>query len=555
MKNIDDLKAVNDIDDKFIEEAAPMEKTEGAEFKVEESRKKIVNFRKWGAIAAGVVLVAGIAAVAIINPFAKSDKDEVSSDRKANKTVAMNDMDTEKAGEDKVAENSAEKADDSKAAVEESLPGDGAEASDRSMEKESEAGSTKTSEFGKLIGESELAYEPDPGFYDDASSEEVYKSTKDVEVPEEDMSDIDIDDPYYPIENNAEALLLTAGRWNDNANWGFFLNLVNSDLISFPRYGLEPVNRIAVKLVDEDGNPIKGCVIEAYYNGGADADTPIWTSRTNKNGYAYVFCYDTENAKNVTVVAYDSSKSEKIADGSVEIASNDDSGQNGAEKEKNLVAVNSEIELKASAKSAENNGMQVMFIIDTTGSMGDEITYLQKDFAKIVEDVDVENIAYSVNFYRDTSDNYVTKCNPFSTDIKDIQKKLNDEYAGGGGDFPEAVAQILTETMNSGEWKDDCAKVAFLVFDAPPHDGTDAEILAAVKLAAAKGIHLVPVVASQADRDTELFGRALAIMTDGEYVFLTDDSGIGDSHLEPIIGDYEVQKLHDVIVDIIEEYK
>ena len=65
---------------------------------------------------------------------------------------------------------------------------------------------------------------------------------------------------------------------------------------------------------------------------------------------------------------------------------------------------------------------------------------------------------------------------------------------------------------------------------------------------------MVPIVASNADRTTELFGRALAIMTDGEYVFLTDDSGVGDSHLEPIIGDYEVEKLGDIIVDIINEF-
>lgn len=44
-------------------------------------------------------------------------------------------------------------------------------------------------------------------------------------------------------------------------------------------------------------------------------------------------------------------------------------------------------------------------------------------------------------------------------------------------------------------------------------------------------------------------------MTNGEYVFLTDDSDVGDSHLEHIIGDYEVQKLHDIVIDIINKYK
>ena len=118
------------------------------------------------------------------------------------------------------------------------------------------------------------------------------------------------------------------------------------------------------------------------------------------------------------------------------------------------------------------------------------------------------------------------------------------------------MAQILTETLaDSGYWAENSEKLAFLIFDAPPHAGTDEELDRAIRAAAAQGIHVVPVVASNADRETELFGRALAICTDGTYVFLTDDSGVGGSHLEPIIGNYDVEKLHDVIIRIINSYR
>ena len=133
---------------------------------------------------------------------------------------------------------------------------------------------------------------------------------------------------------------------------------------------------------------------------------------------------------------------------------------------------------------------------------------------------------------------------------------ISSEYAAGGGDTPEAVSDILYETITSnGDWRSDMNKVCFLIFDAPPHYGTEDRIVEAVESAAARGIHVVPVVASNAERETELFGRTLAICTDGEYVFLTDDSGVGDSHLEPIIGDYSVELLHDIIVRIINGYK
>ena len=189
-----------------------------------------------------------------------------------------------------------------------------------------------------------------------------------------------------------------------------------------------------------------------------------------------------------------------------------------------------------------------MFILDTTGSMGDEIAYLQKDFSSIAKEVEHEGLTFSIDFYRDEGDAYVTKTNGFTSDADAIIDLLNKESANGGGDTPEAVAKILEETLIKAQWSEKSNKIAFLIFDAPPHDGTDETIERAVKAAAEKGIKVVPVVASNADRETELFGRALAVMTGANYVFLTDDSGVGGSHLEPIIGEYEVELLHDIIV-------
>ena len=206
-------------------------------------------------------------------------------------------------------------------------------------------------------------------------------------------------------------------------------------------------------------------------------------------------------------------------------------------------------------KTTEDPALDLCFVVDTTGSMGDEMLFLQSEFTAITKAVGTENTRYSVNFYRDKGDEYVTKCSDFTTDIKSLQKTLNSEEAAGGGDYPEAVAEILKETVFDGGWKDDSVKLAFLIFDAPPHSGTEDTIVKAVEEAAKKGIRIIPIVASDSDRDTELFGRALSITTGGDYVFLTDDSGIGNSHTEPIIGNYEVRKLYDIIIDIIKDYR
>ena len=333
------------------------------------------------------------------------------------------------------------------------------------------------------------------------------------------------------IDNDAQAFVLTAGEWKDNENWGFFTNLVKSGTVTFPVFGLDPTNRIAVTLT-KDGAPAGNQPVELVDKDGK----VIWSAMSDKDGKAYVF-YKKDQAP---ALVRSGEASEKVTGGS-----NEQQGRAGTTE----VALN-----VAGTRKYEDT--QVMFILDTTGSMSDEIAYLQMDFASIAKEVDDGRTTFSVNFYRDEEDEYVTRCNPFTNDVKSVQAKINAEYADGGGDIPEAVAEILEETItNNDQWSSSANKIAFLIFDAPPHEGKEQQLDAAVRAAAEKGIRLVPVVSSGAERDTELFGRAIAAQTGGSYVFLTDDSGVGDSHLEPIVGDYEVELLHDVIVRNITELR
>ena len=335
-----------------------------------------------------------------------------------------------------------------------------------------------------------------------------------------------------------EAGQLTAGDWNDNDNWGFFSNLVNSGTISFPSFGIYPNNRTAVTVKDKDGSAVVNARV-VLLDGDGNA---LWSAVTNKEGTAYLFNQMKTPAVSVEVESGGKKQSYKLNDSK----DNEQSAKN---------TDSSDLEVTFDGKGELYKNTDIMFIVDSTGSMGDEMLFLQSEFTEITKAVGTENTRYSVNFYRDEGDEYVTKCSDFTTDIKALQKTLNNEEAEGGGDYPEAVAEILKETVFDGGWKDDSVKLAFLIFDAPPHSGTEDTIVKAVEEAAKKGIRIIPIVASDSDRDTELFGRALSITTGGDYVFLTDDSGIGNSHTEPIIGNYEVRKLYDIIIDIIKDYR
>ena len=188
--------------------------------------------------------------------------------------------------------------------------------------------------------------------------------------------------------------------------------------------------------------------------------------------------------------------------------------------------------------------------------MGDELLYLQKEFEDIAGRVADQSTRFSVNFYRDHGDAYIVHSNPFSDDIKAASALINAESADGGGDYEEAVDEALINAVMEHEWREEASKILFLILDAPPHDTDEvaANLRMAVEAATAQGIRIIPIAASGVNEKTEAFLRSIAMLTGGTYTFLTDDSGVGNSHLEPTVGSYSVEALNDLIVRLVKEY-
>jgi hypothetical protein len=94
------------------------------------------------------------------------------------------------------------------------------------------------------------------------------------------------------------------------------------------------------------------------------------------------------------------------------------------------------------------------------------------------------------------------------------------------------------------------------LLDAPPHANNQVaqSIQASIKLAAEKGIKIIPITASGIDKETEFLMRFFGQTTNGSYVFVTGHSGIGNEHLIPSVGEYQVEYLNDLIVRLIDKY-
>jgi Mg-chelatase subunit ChlD len=209
---------------------------------------------------------------------------------------------------------------------------------------------------------------------------------------------------------------------------------------------------------------------------------------------------------------------------------------------------------------SSRRALDIGFLVDATGSMGDEMTFLQSELEDIVRRVrGVEpalDIRMSVVFYRDRGDEFITKSLPFTRNVNDVVSFLSSTSAGGGGDFPEDMNAGLDAMMRQSWSRDAVPQMLFLLADAPPHQyaGEDYTYHEAIQDAAAKGIAIYPVAASGVDKPTEFLFRAMAVMTGGKYTFLTDDSGVGDSHEEPDIAGYTVEKLNDLMVREIRSF-
>jgi len=209
---------------------------------------------------------------------------------------------------------------------------------------------------------------------------------------------------------------------------------------------------------------------------------------------------------------------------------------------------------------SSRRALDLGFLVDATGSMGDEMAFLQselKDIVRRVRAVEPDlDVRMSVVFYRDRGDAFITKSLPFTRSADEAVSFITGTTADGGGDYPEDMNAGLEAMMRQRWSRDAVPQMLFLLADAPPQQyaGQDYTYHEAIQDAAANGIAIYPVAASGVDKPTEFLFRAMAVMTGGKYVFLTDDSGVGNSHEEPDITGYTVERLNDLMVREIRAY-
>ncbi|NNJ12818.1 VWA domain-containing protein [Chloroflexales bacterium ZM16-3] len=335
---------------------------------------------------------------------------------------------------------------------------------------------------------------------------------------------------------------LKAGEINDNERFGEYLDYLSS----YQGGGVRPVDvseRYLIRVLDDSQRPFLDARVTIY----AD-DQVVFQGRTYASGETIFLPRALGVSPNATrfraVAEYGSASAEtsfeRSPGGKIEI------GLRGVQRDDTL-------------------RLDLLFLLDTTGSMGDELGRIQQTIDSIAQRIDGftprPQIRYGLVAYKDHGDDYVTSPADFTTDLGQFRAALNQLTAKGGGDTPEAVDEAMYDTVMRSSWSDQPAvRLVFLVADAGPHTDGQQQFtyLDGAREAAARGVKIYPIAASNTDAPAEYVFRQLAQQTMGGFVFLTyqpgQNSGAPGESTTLEAGDqpYSVERLDDLIVSIVE---
>lgn len=339
---------------------------------------------------------------------------------------------------------------------------------------------------------------------------------------------------------------LKAGNIDDNAAFPAYLNYLEDNARIRQAIKVDVSERYLLRVMDQNQVGVYDAKVRIY-----DQQELLFEGLTYAGGWMIFHpraLAVSDNTQTFRIVAeYDNSSGEATL-------------ARGASEEPTEIVLN---DSPAPAPLA----LDVLFLLDATGSMGDEIGRVQATITSIAERVQSlqprPELRFGLVAYRDQEDDYVTHTSPFTADLPAFRRALLNVQAAGGGDTPEAMNEGLESAINDMEWSERAVRLTFLIADAPPHiNETNAQQYPKSLLQAqSKGIKIYSIAASNTEPAAEYVMRQIAQQTMARFIFLTyeegQSSGRPGESTELAAGDapqgFTVSRLDDLIVKIIEE--
>lgn len=208
--------------------------------------------------------------------------------------------------------------------------------------------------------------------------------------------------------------------------------------------------------------------------------------------------------------------------------------------------------------------LDILFLLDATGSMADEIDRLKTTIDSVAARIDElparPDVRFAITEYRDEGEEeFVTRTHDFTADVAAFRSTLADVVADGGGDYPEALDEGLAEALAAPSWRPagEAVQLVFLVADAPPHVDRDVDVtyVESALAAAGRGVKVFPIASSEADDQAEAVFRQVAAVTGARFVFLSYGAGgaATGGNTDIASTDYEELPLDALVVRLVTE--
>ncbi len=347
--------------------------------------------------------------------------------------------------------------------------------------------------------------------------------------------------PDTPVTNPQSSAALRAGSVDDNERFEDYLLYRQEALRSgIEVHDVDVSGRRIVRVTNASGHPVIGARVRVLQGASVVAE-----ARTHADGRAFVF----PPAR--TGDAQQSSGAWRVE---VE--------RDGMHAEAPVTGA-PEVPVTLAVDDPGPLALDVMFVIDATGSMGDEIDQLKANVVSISDRLaelpGSPDVRFATTVFRDRGDAFVTRTFDFTPDVRAFQDALRAVVADGGGDTPESVNAALHDAIHKPSWRGgQTVSLAFLVGDAAPHLDypDDADYAVEVFEAAKRAILVEPIASSGLDDQGEFVFRQLAELTGGRFSFLTYGAAgapePGDTTTHHV-DDYSVLSLDDLVVRLVSE--
>ena len=347
----------------------------------------------------------------------------------------------------------------------------------------------------------------------------------DVAVPETDA---------VAHESELQQTRLTGGSIDDNERFEDYL-AYRADFfqLGVPVRDIDPSGRIVVTVTGQGGLPAAGAevLVTAGQRGVGLTTTADGTVRFHPEAYELGDGPFTVSAGGASA---DAARGESVA-----------------------------LETSLPTASGETVALDVLFLLDSTGSMDDEIYQLKITIDEVARrihrlPVDVD-VRLGMTLYRDEGDVFLTRTFDLTPDAEAFAQALAEVVANDGGDYPEALDEALADALSKPSWRSpsETVQLIFLVADAPPQVLRQVPVpyTDSMRNAAGRGIKIFPVSSSGTDDQAEFVFRQLAQFTGARYVFLTygAEGRATGSATDIDQRDYEELSLDDLIVRLVAE--